>query len=263
MENALLILQSLLIPFLLVICLALFQSVAYVLILKAGRFAFYVTAFFGVFIHELSHALMAVIFRHKVLKIDFFNPSPDGTLGSVSHAYNPRNIYHVIGNFFIGMAPLIGGVATIYAMTRLLLPESASVFALVVDNKHALESSNSLVELFKLSSLIAQDLMLLLREQYMSAPINVLVWGYLTGSVALQMTPSSTDFKGSFVSGCLILIVLSLICYFPIGKSLVIANIQVAIGLSSVYLLCIALTILITLWLLAIYILTSLFRRQV
>ncbi|MGO0916500.1 hypothetical protein ACTPEM_26060, partial [Clostridioides difficile] len=37
----------------------------------------------------------------------------DGILGYVSHSYKKDNLYQSIGNFFIGIAPIIGGTIMI------------------------------------------------------------------------------------------------------------------------------------------------------
>ena len=85
----------------------------------------YATGFLGTPIHELSHALMCVVFRHKIDEIKLFQiDTESGTLGYVSHSYNPRNIYHVIGNYFIGVAPIAGGAAVVFIMLRFMIPES-------------------------------------------------------------------------------------------------------------------------------------------
>lgn len=61
----------------------------------------------GVVIHELGHAIFALIFGHKLTNVQLLNIhyNSTGTLGSVNHSWNPRNIYQRLGNFFIGLAP--------------------------------------------------------------------------------------------------------------------------------------------------------------
>lgn len=74
---------------------------------NAGRILF---SFIGTPIHEASHALMCLIFGHKIVDIKFFIPNPNSYVaGYVNHTYNPKSIYQNIGNFFIGLAPIFGG----------------------------------------------------------------------------------------------------------------------------------------------------------
>ena len=80
------------------------------------------TGFIGTPMHELSHALFCVIFLHKINEIKLFTVGSDGTLGYVSHSYNRRNIYQRIGNFFIGVGPILGISAVILLIAKLLLP---------------------------------------------------------------------------------------------------------------------------------------------
>lgn len=76
----------------------------------------------GVAIHELSHAFFCLVFGHKIRKLVLFSVGADGTLGYVEHSYNPRNIYQRIGNFFIGTGPVWGGFASVFFLSKLLLP---------------------------------------------------------------------------------------------------------------------------------------------
>ena len=80
--------------------------------------------FFGVIgvpVHELSHLIMCVVFGHKVDDFKLYTIEHQGTLGYVSHRYNPRNTWHQIGRFFIGIAPLLMGILLIVVLSKYLL----------------------------------------------------------------------------------------------------------------------------------------------
>lgn len=92
----------------------------------------FITAWVGTPVHELGHALFCLIFGHQIKKIRFFTPnSKDGTLGMVEHAYNRRNIYHQIGNFFIGAGPVILGSAIIWLILYFLMPGGRQIINLL------------------------------------------------------------------------------------------------------------------------------------
>jgi hypothetical protein len=75
----------------------------------------------GTPIHELGHAFFCLIFGHKIEEMRLFQPSPDGTLGYVNHRYNRKNLYHQIGNFFIGIGPILFGSIVILLAAYLLI----------------------------------------------------------------------------------------------------------------------------------------------
>lgn len=82
-----------------------------------------VTGWLGVPIHECSHLVMCLLFRHRIVAVKLFDPDPaTGTLGYVQHAYSRRNLFQITGNFFIGIAPLLGGSAFLLAALAILLP---------------------------------------------------------------------------------------------------------------------------------------------
>lgn len=89
------------------------------------RGSYIVTGIIGTPLHELSHAVMCIIFGHKITNIKLFQmPDEDGVMGYVENNYNPKNIYQLMGNFFIGVAPIICGASIIYLLIMLLLPNA-------------------------------------------------------------------------------------------------------------------------------------------
>ncbi len=90
---------------------------------RFGRSACYVTGCIGTPLHEAAHALMCVIFGHKVHEIKFFQiDSSDGCLGYVKHSYNENSKFQKAGNFFIGIAPIIVIAGVLYLMSIFLVP---------------------------------------------------------------------------------------------------------------------------------------------
>ena len=83
-----------------------------------------ITGYIGTPVHELSHALMCVLFGHTVKKISMFGDSRRSrTLGYVEHTYYRGNLYHQIGNFFIGISPVLAGGLVILLLVRVLTPD--------------------------------------------------------------------------------------------------------------------------------------------
>jgi len=83
----------------------------------------FLTGWIGTPVHEMGHAVFCVLFRHKITEAKFFAPAEDGTLGYVKHEYNIKSTYQNIGNFFIGIAPMLFGATVIYALLGILLPQ--------------------------------------------------------------------------------------------------------------------------------------------
>lgn len=103
-----------------------------------GMNAVMLTAFIGVPVHELSHAIAAILFRHHINDIKLLQkPDGNGVLGYVNHSYNTRSVYQEIGNFFIGVAPIFGGIASIIVLMRFLIKHAYDQFIqIVISNFH-------------------------------------------------------------------------------------------------------------------------------
>lgn len=205
------------------------------------RGGYYLSACFGVAIHELSHAAMCLVFGHKINKIVLFKPDASGTLGYVEHTYNTRNVYHQLGNFFIGMAPLLGGPLAIIAITMLCLPNGQSIVDFLFSAGTDLQSVNNLSSLMALLQYQIQGLFELLPASYEDNTLGFCIWLYLSSSIALHLSPSPVDLKGSIFGGLLLLVVLVCLPLIMDLDTLYASISSILIPLSTILILCIAL----------------------
>lgn len=197
-----------------------------------GRAVCYITGAIGTPLHECAHALFCVIFGHKITEIKLFQiNSSDGTLGYVNHSYNPKNIYHKIGNFFIGVAPIIVISAVLYLLALWLLPNFVA------------EINGS----FRISDFVSNignvftSLLGVLQSFFLCA-LSWQWWVFLIIGIflALHMTLSKADIKGA-LSGILFLLIVVLVVDVILGLisgNLLTAFTQEVLGIAS-YLLCI------------------------
>jgi hypothetical protein len=154
----------------------------------------------GTAIHELGHAFFAILFGHRITEMVLFSPNKkDGTLGHVSHTYNSKSIYQNIGNFFIGIGPILFGSLALFLITWLL-------FGLNFNNINQADfnsGSLSSIESFKLSIINIKDSVLNYINYLLTTPETVL-WKvilsvYLLYSIGSSITLSASDVKSAFL----------------------------------------------------------------
>lgn len=182
-------------------------------IVKQQKAVCYATGFIGTPIHELSHALLCLVFLHRIDEIKLFQfDDGSGVLGYVNHSYNKRNVYQQMGNYFIGIAPILVGTLIVFFSTQLLLPDAfvriggqLSVLAGISDGGI---SWNSL-------SVVFQTLGVMIGTVFGAITTGWQWWLFIliVFCIALHMNLSGADIKGSlrglpFV--ILILVVLNL-----------------------------------------------------
>ena len=202
-----------------------------------------ITGFIGTPIHEASHALMCLIFGHKILEIKFFQPnSSDGTLGYVNHSYNPKNIYQKVGNLFIGIAPILIGSAILGGLLYLLLPE---MFMNTLRDLNQVDFISDFGQSF-----ISIGRAFLNMFSYVG---NWKWWIFLLiGSfIALHMTLSKADFKGA-LSGIIVFLLIFFIVdlvLLSINKNLLVSftNAILTFGTFLLFFFCIFLLIAVVL----------------
>jgi hypothetical protein len=152
----------------------------------------------GCSIHELSHAFFALIFGHKINEISLFKPNSSGdSLGHVSHSFNKKSSYQKIGNFFIGIGPLLaGGIVLFGAMFLLYEIDVTTIFKFQIST--SVITNHVVFEQFLnacwTSLLSFKDLLLPTK----GAPwwkIALLI--YLLYATCSSMTLSKSDVKGA------------------------------------------------------------------
>ncbi|MBR7112779.1 MAG: hypothetical protein IKC75_07700 [Clostridia bacterium] len=172
------------------------------------------TGFIGTPVHELGHAIFCLLFLHKITDMKLFSPSAeDGVLGYVSHSYNRKNIYHQIGNFFIGVGPILFGSAVLFVLMYFLSPD---MYAGVIGNigKGAELSIASVVD-------AGADMLTAMFKTAHFTDYKQWVFFVLAILITLHMSLSPADMKGSAVGTGYIAVLLLLVnaaIYFLPGK---------------------------------------------
>jgi len=216
----------------------------------------YVVAWLGTPLHELGHALFCLIFLHKIDDIQFFKPDKTtGTLGYVSHMWNPKNPWHVLGNFFIGIGPVVLGCGVLFALFYFLIPGSAGVWSRIIADVSAIENGSSIMSYLD----VFWSLVLAIVGHVFTLN-NLSLWQfwvflYLSICVASNIRLSWADVKGSLSGlGCVVLpfLILNVIllaagygndAFYPYAASalgviyslLILALIMVLIGFIIIY----------------------------
>lgn len=169
------------------------------LYLSFGEKGLLITGFVGTIVHELSHLIMALIFNHKIIKVELFRPfkyKEDGVLGYVNHTYNTKSIYQQIGNFFIGIAPMIFGTLIIWILLFIFSDFNFNDLISFVDINVYLQYIQEFNILKIIQSLVFNTIILL--KTILSFDFKSVILIFLIYSISSHMTLSILDLKGSF-----------------------------------------------------------------
>ncbi|NGZ66592.1 hypothetical protein G6Z92_06280 [Vibrio aestuarianus subsp. cardii] len=184
------------------------------------------TAAFFVPIHELSHAVACMIFRHKIDKVVLFTTqSHSGQLGYVKHSWNTQSLYQRVGCFFIAIAPLVTASIAVYLMTQY------SRTPIIINENITYTSSTLVEEIINYSYIVAEN---------MFKNDNINNW-WMISAVALlcyHCVPSAKDFENALPGG-VALIVFGVATHFlgianrVNGELIIIASNMVTIMISA------------------------------
>lgn len=176
------------------------------------KFDMFFTGWIGTPVHELGHAFFCLLFLHKIEEIQLFKPdAKSGTLGYVNHTYNRKNVYHLIGNFFIGIGPLLFGSFVLVLLIYFLLPEN-KILPVIFNSE-----SVSFIEIadFKLwfihtGKTFLQMFLILCSKEFLTS-WQFWVFFYISFCIASHMELSPSDLKGAIVGLITIIVILILV----------------------------------------------------
>ena len=162
-----------------------------ILILNSlGRKFLVFTAYIGTPIHELGHAIMCIIFNHKITDMKFYSNGDSRTLGYVRHSYIKSDFYQQVGNFFIGLGPIFSGFTVISLILYFCFKEQVIQYynmciTLINSNANILDILLNNLNLLKL--LLFSDTNIAIK----------IISGVVVLSVSLHIHLSPADIKGS------------------------------------------------------------------
>jgi hypothetical protein len=169
----------------------------------------YVFGWLGTSIHELGHAIFAIIFAHKISEIKLFSPNSGKSLGHVKHSYSKGNPYQTLGNFFIGIGPILLGTFLLWLITWLLFDINISRIADRYEVVYNFELFKSLESVITTIVNIGEGVW----ETFYTIISTGNWWKltlffYLFYAIGSSITLSGSDIKGAFRGFTFFLIVL-------------------------------------------------------
>lgn len=177
-----------------------------------GRGVCLATGVIGTPIHELSHAAMCLVFFHRIEEIKLFQVNDEnGVLGYVNHSYKKRNFYQVIGNYFIGVAPIMVGALVLYLLFNALLPNSAMAFQKDLNAFIALQGGEFSDKTIGYLIGIAQGFLTAVFT--VDFGLTSIIFLIVCLCIALHMNLSGADIKGSLGALPLLIILIVAVNY--------------------------------------------------
>ena len=178
------------------------QKIANWLIISLiGRTGMILLACPGVVCHEIAHAFFCLLFGHKITKMRLFEVNlSSGSLGYVNHSYNPFSSYQQIGNFFIGMAPLICGSFMLFFLVEIFLTENMDSPFITSENYDLsvtvtlFDNITTNLDFFLITT---QNIMIAIWDYWIINTWGGLVLAFFLVSIALHASPSRSDLQGA------------------------------------------------------------------
>ena len=167
------------------------------------KFGIYFFGWIGVPVHEFCHAFFCKLFFHDVKTVKWFDPeAKDGANGSVTHEYHPWNPIHRIGQFFIGVGPVLLGPVILTALFYFLVPTAHGIF-----HQDMFSSTATFRSVMQIAVLVAQAIVC----KATLSSFKFYIFLYLTLCISSQMELSTADMKQVLIGAVPLFLVLLLI----------------------------------------------------
>lgn len=166
------------------------------------------TGWIGTPIHEASHVLLCWVFGHEIEAVALFEPDErEGRLGYVRHSYHRHSWWQEAGNWFIGIAPLMGGATVLLLVTWALYPQIIAAIGAVPAVTASAAHGTAAPQSWDLSLLTwAQSLSSAALSTFDPLSLRFWLYLYLVLCITLHMAPSASDYRGGLKGGLLLLV---------------------------------------------------------
>lgn len=170
------------------LCARLFSR----LIGRGSVAVFDLTSVIGTPVHELGHALMCLLFGHRIERIRLWAPrTADGVYGFVEHSYNKKNPWARLGNLFIGLGPIFSGLGVLVLALWLCFPAQWEGY--LAASRSILSGDPTPLSLLEQSASLLLGVWNAFRTDWLRSLIGLLIML----SVSLHVRLSWQDIKGS------------------------------------------------------------------
>ncbi len=177
--------------------------------LFGGKAYLWIFGWFSIPIHELGHAVFALLFGHKITRVVLFDPQARaGSHGYVRHEWKKNNLWHQVGNLFIGVGPIILGSLVIRLLSGLLLELNFESAGTISAQAGLLQQLGSIPQ-FLHSSLM--NTLMILRGIFANFGWKTALFLYLSFGISTNINLSELDI--GHIKPALILIVQAILVF--------------------------------------------------
>ena len=168
---------------------------------------FDITSIIGTPVHELGHALMCLLFGHKIKRIQLWSPThTNGVYGFVEHSYNRKNPWARLGSLFIGVGPIFSGLAVTVLVLSLCFPNQWNDYLL--NSRQLLAGAPSIKEILAEICSLLWSMFTGFSQNWVRSLIGLLI----ILPVSLHITLSWQDIKAAAGALPLYLLLAAIFC---------------------------------------------------